>query len=187
MKTKIVLTTVLCLFAIIGLNAQSLTFDKGNHVLNLNIGIGNARYSSGATSSVPPISASYEIGVVNNVFDKASIGVGGYLGYTSAKWDFGGGYTWKSTDIIIGVRGALHYPLVDKLDTYAGLMIAYDINSETTTGDYFGLGTGTTSYGGLFLPGFVGARYFFSDKFAGMAELGWGIAYLNLGVAIKIK
>jgi hypothetical protein len=186
MKTKILLSTILFLFAILGLNAQNLSFDKGNHVLNVGIGLGNARYSSGATSSIPPISASYEVGVVNNVFDKASIGVGGYLGYTSAKWDFGGGYSVKSSDFIIGVRGALHYPLVDKLDTYAGLMIAYDINSWTTTGTYFA-GASSSSYGGIFVPGFIGARYFFSEKFAGFAELGWGIAYLNLGVAIKIK
>ena len=187
MKTKILLTTVMCLLAIVGVNAQSLSFDKGNHVANLTIGFGNARYSSGTTSSIPPIAVSYEVGVANNIFDKASIGVGGYLGYTSAKWDFGYGYSWKSTNIIVGVRGALHYPLVDKLDTYVGLMLAYDINSWTETGTSLGLTGSSSSYGGIFVPGFVGARYFFTDKLAGLAELGWGIAYFNVGLALKIK
>ena len=33
---------------------------------------------------------------------------------------------------------------------------------------------------------FVGARYYFTDKLAGMAELGYGITYLNLGVSLKL-
>lgn len=185
MKTKILLTTVFCVVTLLGVNAQ--IFQKGNHVANLGIGIGNARYTSGATSSVPPISASYEVGVLDNIFDKANIGIGGYLGYTSAKWDFGYGYSVKSTDFIIGVSGALHYQFVDKLDTYAGLMIAYDINSWKEEGTYLAGYNTSSSYGGIFVPGFVGARYFFNDKFAGFAELGWGIAYLNLGVSLKLK
>jgi len=184
MKTKVLLSAIVLLGTIVTANAQ--IFQKGNHVANLGIGIGNARYSSGASSSIPPISASYEVGIVDNIFDKANIGIGGYLGYTSAKWDFGSGYSVKSTDFIIGVRGALHYQFVEKLDTYAGLMIAYDVNSWKTTGETFGYAT-SSSYGGIFVPGFVGARYYFSENFAGMAELGWGIAYLNLGVSLKIK
>ena len=30
---------------------------------------------------------------------------------------------------IIGVRGSFHYPLVDKLDTYTGLALGYDISN----------------------------------------------------------
>lgn len=166
---------------------QAQTFKKGDGVFNATIGFGNARYSSGTTSSVPPIAVSYEVGVLDNVLEKGSIGIGGYLGYTSAKWDFGYGYSWKSTDIIIGARGVFHYPFVDKLDTYGGLMLAYDINSWKETGTS-GFGSPTkSSYGGLIVPGFLGARYYFSEKFAGLAELGWGIAYFNIGIALKVK
>ena len=168
------------------INAQESTFKKGDGVFNATIGFGNARYSTGASSSVPPIAVSYEVGVLDNVLEKGTIGVGGYAGYTSAKWDWGSGYSTKSTDIIIGARGVFHYPLVDKLDTYAGLMLAYDINSVKNTGNPYG-GYGNFSYGGLIVPGFVGARYYFSDKFAGLAELGWGIAYFNIGIALKVK
>ncbi len=35
------------------------------------------------------------------------------------------------------------------------------------------------------IPGFVGARYNFTDKFGALAELGWGIAYFNIGISYK--
>lgn len=172
------------------INAQELLFKKGDGAFNATIGLGNARYLTGTTSSVPPIAVSYEVGVLDNVLEKGSIGIGGYAGYTSAKWEYGESiYNWgyKSTDIIIGVRGAFHYPLLNKLDTYAGLMLGYDINSWTETGSAQ-LGSGTSSsYGGLIVPGFVGARYYFTDKFAGLVEVGWSIAYFNLGFSLKLK
>lgn len=185
MKTKILLTAFLGLLIVFSANAQQSTFEKGNQVANLGIGLGNALYSGGGYSSaIPPISLSYEAGIVDGIFDKGTIGIGGYLGYTSAKYGYFG-YEWKYTNIIIGARGALHYPLVDKLDTYAGLMLGYDIVSVKEPagfpGGYSALGSG------LILPGFVGARYYFNDKFAAFGELGWGIAYLTIGVSLKIK
>ena len=182
MKTKILLSTILVLGALISANAQ---FEKGSHVANLGIGLGNALYSGGGySSSIPPISLSYEVGVVDGIFDKATLGIGGYGAYTSAKYGYSG-YEWKYTNIVIGVRGALHYPLVEKLDTYAGLMLGYDIVSVSEPSGFEG---GYSATGSTFiLPGFVGARYLFTEKFGGFAELGWGIAYLTLGVTLKIK
>ena len=33
---------------------------------------------------------------------------------------------------------------------------------------------------------YVGGRYYFTDSFAAMLELGYGIAWLNIGVAFKL-
>ena len=41
------------------------------------------------------------------------------------------------------------------------------------------------SSSGLSIAWFAGARYYFSDNFAVMAEIGYGVAYLNLGIALK--
>ncbi len=38
---------------------------------------------------------------------------------------------------------------------------------------------------GLVSSFFIGGRYYFSDSMAAMLELGYGVAYLNLGVAFK--
>jgi hypothetical protein len=73
--------------------------------------------------------------------------------------------------------------LVNKLDTYTGLLLGFNIASSKWTGT----GTETThaSSGGVAYAWFVGGRYYFTDKFAGMLELGYGITYLNIGVALK--
>jgi hypothetical protein len=185
-KTRLVLTSVLLSAAFAFASAQAPSFEKGNGVGNFTIGFGNALYTgSGYTSSVPPISASYEVGVKDGVFDKGVIGVGGYLGYASSKYGIPN-YEWKYTNFIIGVRGALHYPFIDKFDTYAGLMLAYDYISVTEPSGWSGYGYSVLS-SHLILPGFIGGRYYFSDKLAGVAELGWGIAYFNIGLAYKFK
>lgn len=183
MKKNLILTAAVLCIALTA-NAQN-TFNKGDKVLNFGIGFGNALYSgSGYTSKVPPISASFEMGIVDNLFDeKSSIGVGGYMGYTSAKWEY---YDWgyKYTDIIIGVRGAFHYQLVDKMDTYTGLLIGYDIVSAKEFGTASGYDY-SSSTSGLTWSYFLGARYYFTDNIGAMAEVGFGIAYLNLGVTLK--
>lgn len=177
---KLLMFIVLVTFSVASLTAQETTFNKGDKVLNLGLGIGSAIYSgTGYSSVVPPLSASLEIGIVDNILEKGSVGVGGYLGFSSHKYS----NYWRSTSIIIGPRGAFHYALVDKLDTYAGLIIGYNIYSSKWIGSGFELND--TSSGGLVSSEFVGARYYFSDSFAANAELGFGISYLTIGVALK--
>lgn len=183
MKKNLILTAVVLCIAVTA-SAQN-TFNKGDKVVNFGIGFGNALYTgSGFTSKIPPISASFEMGIIDNLFDeKSSIGVGGYMGYTSAKWEYND-WGYKYSDIIIGARGAFHYQLVDKMDTYTGLLIGYDI----VTAKEFGTPSGydySSSASGLTWSYFIGARYYFTDNIGAMAEVGWGIAYLNLGLALK--
>lgn len=174
----------LLLFVSVCANAQN-TFVKGDKVLNLGLGLGTRFYSgSGYTNKIPPVSASFEVGVKDNLFDeKSSLGIGGYIGYTGAKWEYND-WGYKYSDIIIGARGILHYQLVEKLDTYTGILLGYDIVSAKE----FGTSTGydySSSTGGVTWSWFVGGRYYFNDKFAGMLELGYGISYLNIGLSVK--
>ncbi len=177
-------------FLISALSANAQTFKSGDLVGNLTIGFGDALYGGlGYATSVPPLAISGDYGIVDNVFDKGTIGIGGLIGYSSAGWNYGyDGYnaSWNITYIVIGPRGTLHYPFVDKLDTYVGLMIGYDIVSVSASNNINGY-----AYGGsgsqLITAGFVGARYYFTDKFAGVCEIGWGIAYFNIGVSLKLK
>lgn len=161
-------------------------FVKGDKVLNLSVGLGSGLYKgSGYGSKIPAIAASYEACVKDELFDaNSALGIGGYVGYTGAKYNFGSGYGWKYSDIIIGARGAVHYQFIDNLDTYGGLMLGYDIVSskEYGTGPFVGNASGSS----FLLDIFVGGRYYFSDKFAGLVEIGSGISYLNIGLAIKL-
>jgi hypothetical protein len=166
------------------IHAQESTFNKGDKVVNLGIGIGNTLYrGTYYTSGVPPISISYEQGVADEILEKGVIGVLGYLGYTSYKYDYLG-WGYKYSNILIGAGGMFHYPLIDKLDTYAGILLGYNIASSTEFGTPVGWDYSATS-GGFVFSGFVGARYYFTEQFAAFAQVGYGVAYLTLGVSIK--
>jgi hypothetical protein len=161
------------------------TFNKGDKVVNLGIGFGSMLYSGAHyTSKTPPISGSFEIGVKDKLFDdKSSLGVGGYVGYTGAKWQESG-WGWKYSSIVVGGRAALHYQIIDNFDTYTGLMLGYNIVSSSAIGSTtYGSASATAS--GLAYSWFVGGRYYFSDNIAGLVELGYGVAFINLGLAFK--
>ena len=173
-------------------NAQSV-FSQGDKVLNLGFGIGNYLGGTDYKTTIPPISASFEYCVKDNLFnEKSSLGIGGLIAYSANKWETS--YTdwdgskktvgFKYTYFILGARGVFHYQFIDRLDTYGGLMLGYNVSSSK----YIGTSTNnhrTDSMGGVILSGFVGARYYFNDKVAAFAELGFGIAVLNLGVSLK--
>ncbi len=175
---------LLVMFLAFSLKAQNTTFTKGDKVLNLGIGFGSTLYSgANYTNRIPPVSASLEVGIKDELFDKnSSLGIGGYLGYTGAKWDYMN-YGWSYSSIIVGARGSLHYQFVDKLDTYTGLMLGYNVVSSKSHGS---IGSSTNAVGsGLAYSWILGGRYYFNDKIAAMMELGYGIAYMNLGIAFK--
>jgi hypothetical protein len=167
-------------------NGQNTTFKEGDKVLNLGLGFGSYLYTgSYYTSRIPPISASFEVNVKDELFDEnSSLGVGGYVGYTGAKWE-NQGWGWNYSSIIIGGRGALHYQFIDKLDTYTGLMLGYNIVSSKSFGSGGSWGGHSTVGSGLTYSWYLGGRYYFSENLAGMLELGYGVAYINIGIALK--
>jgi hypothetical protein len=176
---------------IISAQAQEPTFKKGDKVINASIGLGSVLYSGiGYSTQIPPISASLEIGVKDDFLtDKLSVGLGGYLGFSKYKWDYSStyyGYNWGYTysNLIIGGRVAAHYPFLDKLDTYGGIMIGFDIVTDKEYGTNSGF-TANSHGSGLVWSSFLGARYYFNDKIAAMGEIGYGIAWLNLGLSYK--
>jgi hypothetical protein len=166
--------------------SQESTFNVGDKVLNASIGFGSTLYSgSFYSTAVPPVSASLEFGIKDGILDKGVIGVGGYVGYSSYKWEYSG-WGYKYNDIMIAARGAFHYPFVDKLDTYFGILLGAEIVTYKETGDAIpGYDDYSTSGSGMLFSTFIGGRYYFTENFAGLLELGWGVAYLNLGIALK--
>jgi len=167
------------------LKAQESMFNLGDKVISLGIGIGNTLYTGAYYNrGVPPISVSYEQAIVDDILEKGVIGVGGYLGYTSYKYDYQG-WGYKYSNILFGAGGFFHYPLVDRLDTYAGVLLGYNIVNATEFGTPVGFDYNITS-GGIVFSGYIGGRYYFTDKFAAFAQLGYGIAYLTLGVSIRL-
>ncbi len=160
---KIFTVLVVMFFAVSQLSAQQPSFNKGDKVIDVTIGV---PHLYGYGWGIPPVIASFEMGIVDGILEKASIGVGGYAGFSSASW-LGNSYF----NFHFGVKGAFHYPFVDNLDTYAGILTGYTVSD--------------LSYYGLDWGGFVGLRYYFSDSFGVNAEAGYGVTFLRAGVSIK--
>jgi len=171
--------------------AQSPIFNEGDLVFNAGVGIGSSLYGgSFYSTTLPALSVSGEYGIINDfITDDMTLGVGGYLGFAGSKYeDFSpgiGSYGWRYNYTIVGARGAVHYPFLDKLDTYAGVMLGFNFVSVSTFGD-IPLGFGSADGSSVGFSIYAGGRYYFTENFAGMAEIGYGIAYLNLGVAFKL-
>ena len=168
----------------LGTAANAQMFQKGQIDLNLGVSIGSTLSGSGAgySTSLPPLSASVDYGVTDK------ISVGGFLGYASSKFKyagFGTDYEYKYTYTVFGVRGAYHFDLTEKLDTYAGAMLGYNIVSVTASGDAaVGFAAAASAPA---LGAFLGARYRFTEKIGAFAELGYGLGYLTLGLNVKLK
>ena len=173
MKKVLMFLFLTCLF-IAQVVAQDSTFSKGDKVLNVGLGLGSL-LGSAYTTSFPPISASLEFGVAD-ILKKGAIGVAPFIGFGSYKYEAYSGHKNYSF-IPLGVRGVFHYPLVKKLDTYTGLLFGYLIVSGTSIGS----AVASRGYGSVF----IGGRYYFSEKFAAMLELGAETVPLHIGVAYK--
>jgi len=182
---KLLAIVAVVFFSLSALQAQESMFNLGDKVVSAGIGFGSTLYTSGTYISrgVPPISLSYEQAVKDGILDKGVIGVGGWVGYTSYKYqvlDWG----YKYSNIIFGVMGAFHYPLVDKLDTYAGIGLGYNIVSANE----FGINSGieyNVSGSSIVFAGMIGARYYFTDQIAVFAQAGYGIAYFTVGASFR--
>ena len=180
---------ILFLFALPGLHGQKSMIELGDKVISLGLGIGNTLYIGGAgySTMVPPLSLSFEQAVVDDIFDKGVLGVVGSFGYTAYKYRYNvdnQDWGWNYHNVILGAGGLLHYPLIDRLDTYLGALLGYNFSTIAEYGD-----TGDNiadSAGGFVIAGFIGARYFFTEQFAAFAQLGYGVAYLTLGVSIRL-
>ena len=190
-KTSLVVVTLLSVILLSTnfQNAQAQDFVKGDKVVNFGLGIGTALYGFGYKMTIPPVSISGELGVKDDV-GPGSVGVGGYLGIAGSKYSYnylGDEYGWKYTYIVVGARGTYHlHDVLDKLDAYAGLMPYFAIVGNKEYGNWPGTTyySAASSFIGVSL--FIGGRYYVTDKFALMAELGYGVSYLNIGVALKL-
>ena len=167
---KLILLFAVALFSVGIVSAQVYTEDS--KLLNIGIGFGGG-YTTGKVG-IPPISASFEKGITDK------ISVGGIAGYAASKYELMG-FKSEYSYILLGARGSYHFYNTDKIDAYAGAMLGYNIVSAKVTG----LGAAASS-SGLAYSGFVGGRYFFSEKLAAFAEIGYGISVITFGVSLKL-
>ncbi|HXC04447.1 MAG TPA: hypothetical protein VNZ86_06820 [Bacteroidia bacterium] len=201
MKKNIYKTTFFILLLSFGCmdisNGQS--FQKGQTDLNIGIGLGNPILGPDNYNTITPLSISLGYGITNDI----SIGIyGGFSGasYNYYGWDdcgmgHGNGQyftdTYKWSYYILGVQGDYHFGRFikrDKWDVYAGLLLGndfahYTYYTNSVCPDH--IRYDSPMYGGIVCAIHAGARYRITNHVGVFAELGYGIAYLNVGVNFK--
>jgi hypothetical protein len=142
----------------------------------------------GAHMGISGVGSAAAIGVSAEVSYDENISIGGWLD----TWSYGerfpssvGGGSWDVRYVAIAGTGAYHFPIEDnpKLDPFLGVALGYYVVS--TSGSVAGFEY-TGSSNRLFVGGYGGARYFFKPNVAGVARVGFGSAYLTLGVDLKM-
>ncbi|MBP8823586.1 MAG: hypothetical protein KBH07_08085 [Flavobacteriales bacterium] len=172
-----------------GIQASAQVFEEGAKFLHVGVGFGSPYAYSGSKMGVPPVHASFEMGVSDK------IGVGGLVGYTSSKWDYNSfgwsnqyNYNWNFSYLVIGARGAYHFVDDDKWDAYGGLMLGYNVASakwETDDPNYNSALLVEPKVGGVAFGGFLGGRMALGESSALFAELGYNIAWISAGYCAR--
>ncbi|MCG8698808.1 MAG: hypothetical protein MI922_12205 [Bacteroidales bacterium] len=181
MKKSLILFSLL-LTTTIASNAQ--IFQSGSQAFNAGIGFGVPGYYDGSMR-LPSFLASYDHGILHKL-GIGYLGVGGQTGFQFTKDKYAhhvtGNYyeEYSHTYFLLGARATYHFafydmtkePIFRDLDVYAGIVAGFKVDFTD----------GPVSHSGALHNVFAGARYLFSDGFGVYAELGYDVAYLNLGV-----
>ena len=133
---------------------------------------------------VSGVGSTAAIGLQGEVALTENVSVGGWVDTWSYGQTFGvvgSTIDWDVRYIAFAATGAYHFPIESqpKLDLFAGGALGYFIvrtSASGTTGVFTGDGSR------LFCGAHGGARYWFNEKLAGLAQLGVGASYLTLGL-----
>jgi hypothetical protein len=186
--------------------AAGQSFEVGTNAINLGLGVGGYGYSYvgrgyGSYTASPSVSLSYEHGITE--LGPGVLGIGGYLARKSVHLErsyITGTYSYfedkRWTNTLLGVRCSWHYNSWHgnrQFDLYGGLMLGVNMvgyrNRSTRTSSNGAVETWDDgqrySSGVAAFSLFCGARYYFTEAIGAFAELGYGIAWLNVGAAFR--
>lgn len=178
---KKILTLIAILAIYNSVNAQA--YEQGNNSVKVWVGFAptltatSGGFGFNVKNSLP-IAVSYERGIS----DRISIGF--FAGTTSSKMVDADGDGFKNSYLVIGGRGSYHFATAEKFDPYVGLMIAYNKVSVSDVGTGF-MSFGTVAASGILPGAYLGANYYITDNLGINGEVGYGVAAVNLGIAIK--
>ena len=164
---------------------NSGSFDRDTHLVNITYGFPNlldytGYFYNSDKSGIGPLTVRYEFPV------RDEVGVGLSISGAIKKWEFADNYSTKIIGISISPLGFYHFNkliAVRKLDLYAGVGASIDLRNykyETANGN------SDDSDLEVNPAGMVGARYYFTDSFSGMAEVGEG-SYSNFRIGVSFR
>jgi len=190
-KLLVIATAIIMVFA--GNTAKAQAFAAGTTHVSLGFGLGGyLSYASfGDFTSTPTLFLAVDHGIIDDL-GPGSLGIGGFIAYKSAQYDysyFGFTDSGKWTNFVIGARGTYHYYIDnDQIDLYAGLSLGlilesynYDSNVPGVDNDFYDYNDNFLYYAFSF-----GGKYMFTESLGAFAELGYDIAWLKLGVTLAL-
>lgn len=193
MKNKLTLVIAVMIMTATTNKMHAQEFMAGDIDVNLGIGLGGYLdyVSFGEFNESPLLVLSVDYAYIDDI-GPGTIGVGGLIGYKSASYEynyFGYKDEAKWTDIAIGGRGTYHVYLdIDRLDVYGVVNLGIILETYTYNSNYPGVveqdvnSSDIRIYSGLN----AGAKYYLADNFAAFAEFGYDVAWLKLGVTLKL-
>lgn len=145
--------------------AQTQAFGHQTSVWNIGLGIVDGAF---------PITASYEYGILGNLFDgKGTLGVGGQAGIAIGN---------NIVAYTVAPLAAIHYSFIPELDSYFKLSLGYQGDSISDKDLATSLNRNRIGWGAH-----IGTRYFFKPTVGMFGEIGYGsLTYLTLGVAFTL-
>ena len=164
---------------------NSGSFDKGTHLITLSYGVPNTIDYAGFfygdnESSIGPASIRYEF----PIRDEAGVGLS--VSGASKEYNYFGGSNTKVMGIAISPLGFYHFNKlipIQKLDVYAGVGASINLLKYS----YNAAGVADASEVEVYPAALVGARYYFTSSFSGMAELGEGsFSIFRVGVSFRL-
>lgn len=190
MKKTTVLTALLLCSRL--LFAQDESIQKGSVKLSAGLGLGSYIKIVGGKTTFPPITGSVEFAIDENTT------IGPVVGYTAVEEQYyypslGWDDTYRTSNLLIGAKGNYYFVTNRSWEVYGGGFLGYDIvSTKLVSKNNNGMGSsGISTYSadiGGFLYGVqVGARRKFSPNIAAFAELGYGIAVLNIGLTFSLS
>jgi hypothetical protein len=170
---NIALAVVLLLTAAATLSGQHREGD-----FNLNLGIGLFPTFGSGNAVLPPVGASGEYGINDD------LSVGGYLAISTYKENFSGG-TFRYSYILVGPRASYHLGNLlgtpRAFDPYAGVFLGYRIGSTQWDGP--GIIPTSSSVSGTGWSLHLGTRYQLNERLRLFGELGYGVSILQAGIS----
>lgn len=171
-----------------GPSSDGSAFGVGDRTLAIGLGLGLTYDYISGTSIPPTFVAIYDQGYKDDV-GPGVIGLGGILGYKSARYDYGkGGLDARWTNLLIGARGSYHLPLgegLEKVDLYGGIMLGLRFSHYRN--EYLALVGVDDDYSHVRLASglAVGARYNITESVGAWVELGYDVALLKFGLHVN--
>ena len=184
---KIILSTFLILTGFFTLSAQNDVLPnlmaKGTNMGSL--GVGLPVIGAGYRMSVPPISAFYEVGILDlgrpgSVAVGAQAGLWGYR-YKTSIGDYDATYRYFNT--LVGLRGTYHFTILENWEVYGGAVLGLKLESNRHK-DNVGTTVSNTHvrFGWQVLGG---TRYMFTPYLGAFVEAGYGFTIATIGATYR--